>query len=238
LPASSEAIRRQRGERDPLAAVGARSWYAGGQAAGWKSSNSKIEDHAAFILEAVEQQPDPTLAELREMLAERRVSVSIATPWRFFARQGSRAKKTGHATEQDRPDVLKRRKEWFEGQLDLDPDKLVFIDETMGVHQHGTAPWPLPAKPASARRHLLWALEDHGLRRWPAPHRHGRAVGARRTDERRCVPHLRHPCLGAELGPGDVVVMDNLSIHKASAVRAAIESVCATLLFLPPYSPT
>jgi hypothetical protein len=39
-------------------------------------------------------------------------------------------KKTGHATEQDRPDVLKRHEEWFEGQLDLDPDKLVFIDET------------------------------------------------------------------------------------------------------------
>ena len=39
-------------------------------------------------------------------------------------------KKTGHATEQDRPDVLKRREEWFDGQLDLDPDKLVFIDET------------------------------------------------------------------------------------------------------------
>ncbi len=39
-------------------------------------------------------------------------------------------KKTGHASEQDRPDVLKRREEWFEGQLDLDPDRLVFIDET------------------------------------------------------------------------------------------------------------
>ena len=40
-----------------------------------------------------------------------------------------------------------------------------------------------------------------------------------------------------ELDRGDVVVMDNLSSHKAPAVRAAIESVGATLLFLPPYSP-
>jgi len=40
-----------------------------------------------------------------------------------------------------------------------------------------------------------------------------------------------------ELGRGDVVVMDNLSSHKAPAVRAAIESAGATLLFLPPYSP-
>jgi len=39
-------------------------------------------------------------------------------------------KKTCHAVEQDRPDVLKKRLDWFEGQLDLDPDTLVFIDET------------------------------------------------------------------------------------------------------------
>ena len=39
-----------------------------------------------------------------------------------------------------------------------------------------------------------------------------------------------------ELRRGDVVVMDNLSSHRAPAVRAAVESVGATLLFLPPYS--
>ena len=39
-------------------------------------------------------------------------------------------KKTAHALEQDRPDILKRRRDWFDGQLDLDPAKLVFIDET------------------------------------------------------------------------------------------------------------
>jgi hypothetical protein len=32
-----------------------------------------------------------------------------------------------HATEQDRPDILKRREDWFEGQLDPHPDRLVFI---------------------------------------------------------------------------------------------------------------
>ena len=40
-----------------------------------------------------------------------------------------------------------------------------------------------------------------------------------------------------ELRPGDVVVMDNLSSHKAAAVREAIESAGAELRFLPPYSP-
>jgi len=54
---------------------------------------AKIEEHASFLLDAIEQQPDPTLAELREMLAARGVSVSIATLWRFFARHGITRKK-------------------------------------------------------------------------------------------------------------------------------------------------
>jgi transposase len=40
-----------------------------------------------------------------------------------------------------------------------------------------------------------------------------------------------------ELLPGNVVIMDNLSSHKAPAVRTAIEAAGARLLFLPPYSP-
>ena len=40
-----------------------------------------------------------------------------------------------------------------------------------------------------------------------------------------------------ELGPGDVVIMDNLSSHKGPQVRALIEAAGASLLYLPPYSP-
>ncbi len=39
------------------------------------------------------------------------------------------------------------------------------------------------------------------------------------------------------LKAGDVVIMDNLGSHKRPAVRKAIRSVGARLLFLPPYSP-
>jgi len=39
------------------------------------------------------------------------------------------------------------------------------------------------------------------------------------------------------LKPGDVVVMDNLSSHKAAAVRASIGKAGAELLYVPPYSP-
>ena len=39
------------------------------------------------------------------------------------------------------------------------------------------------------------------------------------------------------LRPGDVVVLDNLAVHKHPDVRAAIERAGARLRFLPPYSP-
>lgn len=39
------------------------------------------------------------------------------------------------------------------------------------------------------------------------------------------------------VAPGDIVVMDNLSIHKGPRTRALIDAVGALLLFLPPYSP-
>ena len=44
-------------------------------------------------------------------------------------------------------------------------------------------------------------------------------------------------CLAPSLRAGDVVVMDNLSSHKAAGVREAIEAAGADLWYLPPYSP-
>jgi transposase len=43
--------------------------------------------------------------------------------------------------------------------------------------------------------------------------------------------------LVAELRPGDIVIMDNLSSHKGPRVREMIEAAGARLLYLPPYSP-
>jgi transposase len=40
-----------------------------------------------------------------------------------------------------------------------------------------------------------------------------------------------------KLQAGDVVVMDNLSVHKVDRVRELIEGAGARLLYLPPYSP-
>jgi transposase len=43
--------------------------------------------------------------------------------------------------------------------------------------------------------------------------------------------------LGPSLRPGQMVMMDNLSVHKGERVRGLIESAGCELLYLPPYSP-
>jgi transposase len=43
--------------------------------------------------------------------------------------------------------------------------------------------------------------------------------------------------LGPTLRPGQLVILDNLSVHKAASIREAIEARACELLFLPPYTP-
>jgi len=43
--------------------------------------------------------------------------------------------------------------------------------------------------------------------------------------------------LAPTLRPGQVVILDNLSVHKAATARRLIEARGCRLLFLPPYSP-
>ena len=48
--------------------------------------------------------------------------------------------------------------------------------------------------------------------------------------------YIKH-VLGPTLGPGDIVVLDNLSSHKVPEVEEMILAAGAELWFLPPYSP-
>ena len=66
------------------------------------------------------------------------------------------------------------REAWFEGQLDLDPAKLIFIDETGASTKMARLP----------RRRPTWSLEDDHIYRWVEPQRHGRADGSGRPHER------------------------------------------------------
>src|SRR5690606_14112206 len=153
------------------------------------------------------------------------------------ARRHQLQKKSLRASEQDRPDVARRRSQWRKYQGRIDPARLVFIDETWAktnmTRRHGRAP----------RGERLVAKVPHG--RW----RTLTFLAALRVDriEAPCV--LDGPITGESflayveqilvptLKPGDIVVIDNLGSHKGGAVRKAVRAAGAKLFFLPPYSP-
>jgi transposase len=98
---------------------------------GGDQRSHRIEAYRAVVLAAIEAQVDITLVELAELLRrEHRVSFAPSTIWRFLDARQSPSKKTAHASEQARSDVDARRRAWFDNQPDLDPEHLVFIDET------------------------------------------------------------------------------------------------------------
>lgn len=146
-------------------------------------------------------------------------------------------KKSAHALEQERPDVLKRRQAWFDSQLDLDPAKLVFIDETglstKMARLRGRAPCGERCRAGVPHGHWKTTTFTGALRLtgMTAPFVYDGAMNGAvflAYVDQVLVPTLK---------PGDTVVMDNLPAHKISGVREAIEKAGATLTFLPPYSP-
>ncbi|MFT6145563.1 MAG: transposase [Myxococcota bacterium] len=52
----------------------------------------------------------------------------------------------------------------------------------------------------------------------------------------RVLKYIKHH-LEPSLRPKDIVVLDNLTVHRMKAVRGAIDWFGATVLFVPPYSP-
>jgi hypothetical protein len=64
------------------------------------------------------------------LLDERQQGAELGSIWRFFDRHGISFKKSVRAAEQDRPDVAAARTAWTDNQPKIDPDRLVFIDET------------------------------------------------------------------------------------------------------------
>ena len=91
--------------------------------------SGRIEAHKDTILAVLEATPDIAIEELRGALQGKGLVFGYGTPPLLRPPRHHAQKKTAHASEQDRPDILRRREAWFEDQLDLDPERLVFIDE-------------------------------------------------------------------------------------------------------------
>ena len=153
------------------------------------------------------------------------------------AARAAAQKKSLRAAEQDRPDVAARRATWHDELRDVDPGRLVFLDEsgaqTSMTRTRGRAPRGrrVVAKVPAGHWKVVTVI---GAVRTGGPFAAATVVGATDSDVFRA--YVRE-VLAPELRPGDLVVMDNLSPHKAPGVREAIESAGATLRYLPPYSP-
>uniref|UniRef100_A0A973W595 IS630 family transposase n=1 Tax=Bradyrhizobium septentrionale TaxID=1404411 RepID=A0A973W595_9BRAD len=205
---------------------------------GGDRKSQRIEAHSQLILEAVTARPDITLAELRELLKRRGISTGIASLWRFFQRRKITLKKRpAHAAEQRRGDINAAREEWFEGQIDLDPERLVFIDETSAntkmARRYGRSPRGERCRAAIPHGHWKTTTFTAGLRSdgLIAP-----LVLDGPMDGDAFLAYVEQ-LLAPSLRPGDTVIMDNLPAHKVHGVREAIQAVGASLLYLPPYSP-
>ena len=119
----------------------------------------------------------------------------------------------------------------------VDPADLVFLDETATP----TTLTPLWARaprgeravgrvPRGRRTHVSWlaALTPGGI---------GPSVLVEGAVDRDAFDAFVVQLLAPSLRPGQVVVLDNLSVHKSAAARAALEAAGCRLVFLPTYSP-
>jgi transposase len=193
--------------------------------------------HEDLVRQLVAEQPDITLAEIGARLAKKKISVGKSSISRFLHHLKLRFKKSLRAAEQDRPDVAAARRALQRRQAGLDPRRLVFIDETsvstVITRLYGRAP----------QGERLVQKKPHG--NWKTI---------------TFIAALRHDCVTAPFvveGPmngemfkgyveqflaptlkrGDLVFMDNVSVHKVDGIEEAIEARGAIPFFLPTYSP-
>jgi transposase len=149
-------------------------------------------------------------------------------------------KKTLRAEERDRPEVVAERAAFEERLRHLDPGRLVFVDEagiaTGMVRSHARAPAGERAHGAAPRRRwrrltVLGALAADGV---------AAAMSVEAAADTAVFLAFLDHVLIPELvrsRPGAVVVIDNLSPHRAPAVRQKLERAGLGLLYLPRYSP-
>jgi len=133
--------------------------------------------------------------------------------------------------------VARKRRFWKRIQAGLDPDRLVFIDETwVKTNMAPLRGWgPKGERLLGRAPHGKWrtltflaALRTSGL---TAPCVFNGPINGEAF--RAWVAQM----LVETLSPGDIVVLDNLGSHKGAETRGLIRAAGARLWFLPPYSP-
>ena len=163
--------------------------------------------------------------------------VSFSDDARLAACWPDAKKKSLVAAERRRKAVRERRREFESEMASVPRDKLIFVDES-GCNTSMTRRYGRSARGKRVRFYrpvnrganisFVGAIRNNG--------HVGIAAYNGAVNVRRFLDFVIRVLLPA-LQEGDVVVMDNLRVHKHPAIRALIESKGARLVFQPPYSP-
>jgi transposase len=201
----------------------------------------KIAGTDLFVLrQLVEEHSDATLLELSNLFFERTgIKVSESTVWQALRRlRISRKKKTFHATERDTDEYVRQaRKEYRRQQPTMPARKLIFVDESgtnlRMARTYGRAPIGqrvVGAKPQNwgSNISLVGALGIQGVTA---------AMLVEGAIDGEAFKVFVEQALAPTLQPGDIVLMDNLNVHKVDGIEESIQSKQAKLCYLPSYSP-
>ena len=136
-----------------------------------------------------------------------------------------------------RPDVQRRRASYLRRVRRIDPERLVFLDESgMNLAMSRSHAWVKRGEEFVERVPMNWggnltALGAIRLAGWVAL-----TTMFATANKDRFVRWMRVVLL-PKLVAGDVVVMDNLAAHHDERVADACRQRGIKLLYLPPYSP-
>ena len=199
---------------------------------------SVLDEHKDTLMGWIKKNPSLTLEELKELCAnDLGINLTLQAIWYRLKKYGLSYKKTICAKEQNREDIIIKRKQWRSFQAQWDLKRLVFIEET-GFNTK------------MARRYGRSLQSERCVDYVPYGHWHTNTFIAGLRHDGICAPILFDGSMNAitfltyvsevlvpTLKKGDIVICDNLSSHKAKGVKEAIESCGASIQYLPPYSP-
>ncbi len=207
---------------------------------GRPKGSGKLGPYRDALIAKVKSQPDITMPALAAWLeAEYGVTADPSNLSKLLCKAGFSYKKTLLASEQERSDVKAARRTWIALRQPLmrrQPARLVFVDETSvktnmtslrgrslkGARMMADAPFG-----KWQTRTFIAGLRCDGL---IAPWMVEGALDSLAFDT--YVRTQLAPCLRR----GDVVILDNLNVHKSPRAAQALAERGAWFLFLPKYA--
>ncbi len=198
----------------------------------------KLEAYRDFIVKMVKDYPDWTVRQYREhLLNQKDVYVSVGGMCEFLQKEGLTLKKTYRAEKVVTDAGRQSRVDYRSRIQDVPQEKLIFLDETafwvgmmrnMARSECGQKAFCLRPFYKGRKMTLIGAISIKGVVAKKA------IIGSMKGED--FLDFVAND-LVPQLQPGDVVVMDNLNIHKKSGVAELIASAGAKVEYLPPYSP-